>query len=627
MEMDAVWLFLREKGIIVLSAVVSLFAFIANPVINLIYPPLEAFIPAAVTPPAAAEKTLSIEGWGIFYDAGAIPAEKTAAETLAATLSQITGLSYAVSDAAPAVPGNFLVGKAAGLDVSELGADGYIIKMDGGNILIAGGEPRGTLYGVYNFLMKYFDCRWYAADLQVIPPGPAALAPVEDEAFAPPISEFRDMGFLNTLDRTFSVANGLNGTRWHSGFPAEWGGSYGYNGNFCHSMLNQFFPASAYFAGHQDWYAYRESSKKREPTQLCLTNEALLAEMKLKVRALLADGNGQPVVTVTQMDNEEYCQCPNCKAVDAEEGSHMGTMLRFVNAVAADIAEDYPDALIDTFAYQYTRALPKTVRPLPNVIVRLCSIECCFAHPLDDPACPENLKFMEDIKAWSEVCDRLYIWDYTINFFHTNCVFPNFRVLQKNMRIFARYGATGVYEDGYIDGGDSEFARLRGYLLARLLYNPDIDCEAEMDGFLEACYGGGWQYIREFIRLACENTAKPDCLGRHTGLTFWMSANEKAILDLKPNQVSYADELWEKAIELAGSEACKRNVQSSQISWRYWKACNRKAEFSWLNKPGEWTVANEQLYDDLKGLGIAYRGVGDLFKADPNWYDTPIEWR
>jgi hypothetical protein len=64
---------------------------------------------------------------------------------------------------------------------------------------------------------------------------------------------------------------------------------------------------------------------------------------------------------------------------------------------------------IDTLAYEYTRQPPRHVQPRPNVIIRLCSIECDSAHPL--PA-PSNRKFADDIRGWSKICQRLYIWDY-----------------------------------------------------------------------------------------------------------------------------------------------------------------------------------------------------------------------
>ncbi|MCL2514206.1 MAG: DUF4838 domain-containing protein, partial [Oscillospiraceae bacterium] len=299
---------------------------------------------------------------------------------------------------------------------------------------------------------------------------------------------------------------------------------------------------------------------------------------------------------------------------------------RFVNAVAADIAEDYPDALIDTFAYQYTRTPPKLVKPLPNVIVRLCSIECCFAHSLDDPKCNYfNGAFAKDIKAWSEICNHLYIWDYTTDYGHYNCIFPNFGVLQKNIQFFVKYNAKGVYEEGNYNSHEcnSEFAQLRGYLISRLLFNPDIDYDAEMSGFLKAYYGDGWQYMREFINVTIE------CAGKkvpHRKMGIFNSPTDKDILNMKPNKIQYADKLWEKAIELAGDdivgngpETYKQHVMRSQLSWRFWKGCNRVGEFSWLLPMEQWQAENEKLYFDFKDFGITRYKEG--------WNDTDYSWR
>ena len=43
------------------------------------------------------------------------------------------------------------------------------------------------------------------------------------------------------------------------------------------------------------------------------------------------------------------------------------------------------------------------------MIVRLCSIECDFAHPLTHP---NNALFQRDMEAWAKMSNRTYIWDY-----------------------------------------------------------------------------------------------------------------------------------------------------------------------------------------------------------------------
>jgi len=627
-----------KKAFIAILIGLAAAAILAPVLYFILYPPLK-FTPSPEKEAAPVQKH-SIADYKIVYSADASPAEINAANILANYLSQITGLDYVAEQGVPTGTKEILIGQISGLDVSQLGEEGFIIQAQGESILIAGGHPRGTLYGVYYFLEEYFDCRWYTRELRVIPEGPAEIADVKTERFVPPIA-YRQTDWLtrqlNVDDYSFSVANGLNDNVARD-LPEAWGGSYGYYGSFCHTMATWFLNPGKYFGEHPEWYSWREDKGTRVPRQICLTNAGALAQMIVEVKEALAEGNEQFggerfILSITQDDNYDFCQCPDCKAVDEAEGFHSGNMINFINAVAEAIADEYPNVLIDTFAYQYTRTPPKTVKPRENVIVRLCSIECCFAHPLDDPDCPDNLRFANDIKTWSEICDKLYIWGYTTNYGHYNVIFPNFQVLQKNMQFYVKHNVIGVYEEGNHQSEDShsEFNELRGYLLARLMFDPDLDYDTEMNGFLKAYYGGGWQYVRKFIDLISESTGKPGWGGRHRGMSIYISPTDKGLLDLKPNQIRYADMLWEKAIDLAGNEACKQNVLRSQLSWRFWKGCNKVQEFSRLQLPGKCMAANEQLFNDFEAFGItryheSWAHDAGALKRPADWRGTPEAW-
>ena len=79
-----------------------------------------------------------------------------------------------------------------------------------------------------------------------------------------------------------------------------------------------------------------------------------------------------------------WCECENCRRVEQEEGgAHSGPILRFVNAVAAEVGKTHPDKLIDTLAYWYSEPPPLKVRPHPNVRIRLCPIGACEGQPYD----------------------------------------------------------------------------------------------------------------------------------------------------------------------------------------------------------------------------------------------------
>src|SRR5690606_3141765 len=52
-------------------------------------------------------------------------------------------------------------------------------------------------------------------------------------------------------------------------------------------------------------------------------------------------------------------------------------------------------------------------------------------------------------------------------------------------------------------GGD--FAPLRAYMIARMLWNPDVDIEKEKNEFIDAYYGPAADYIKQYIALLHDN--------------------------------------------------------------------------------------------------------------------------
>ncbi|OQA64820.1 MAG: hypothetical protein BWY37_01982 [Firmicutes bacterium ADurb.Bin262] len=601
----------------------------------LVNPPLAPFVPEPYDPGSVEVEKMLIADNGasdyvIVRGAACSASEENAALTLQSYLKQISGATLPiVTDAAPVAEKEIIVGKtnregaAYTVDRAALGDEGLTIRTVGRKLVIAGGEKRGTLYGVYTFLEEVLGCHWYTASLIVVPPSPKLEIPVELNITQKPRLEYRETDWISPRDAVYSVANKLNGNTYRSLSPAQ-GSTVGYTGGFCHTLTTSILPSSVYFAQHPEYYAWDCIKKQRTPNQLCLTNPDVLALVIQQVRSMLAANPGAQIISLTQHDNQDYCTCDACKAVDEYEGSHSGTMIRFVNAVADAVKDDYPNVAIDTFAYQYTRKAPKHVVPRDNVIVRLCSIECCFAHDLDDPACSDNVNFCADLRAWKEICKRLYVWDYTTNYGNFLGPFPDFGVIQDNIRFFTDNNVVGIYEEGNYMAAqcNAEFAELRAYMLAKLMWNPNLDYDRVMNGFLMAYYGDGWQYVREYIDMTTRNTGTR-CRHMH----IFDSMTDKGVLDLTPNDIAYCDGLWAKAEELAQTPDHLRRVQMSELSWRYWKGCNKAAEFSRWQLPEQWKGANKRLFRDYGTFGITRFSEGAMLTARPDFCATPDKWR
>lgn len=414
------------------------------------------------------------------------------------------------------------------------GFDGWHIKNSAGTLSIEGGNGRGVIYGVYALLEKYLGFRAFMPGLEKLSGGDI---PECDDSFKP-VFEYRQSDWPCGNDTVWSAKNNVNSRPCGDelGGFAKWGG-------FVHTM-----------------HDLTDTPYDKQP---CLSDPENLKKAIARVRKMLENDPTLSIISVSQNDNCNYCKCEKCAAVDEEEGSHMGTLLRFVNAVADNIKDDYPNVAIETLAYQYTRRPPKHVRPLPNVIIRLCSIECCFAHPLSDETCGVNRAFRTDIEDWNKICDRMYIWDYVTDFSYYIPPFPNFGVLRENMRFFALHGVKGMYPEGNYNSVSGEFGELRCWLLAKLMWNPlmsETEYQAYMDEFLEAYYGAGWRYIRAFIDFTVSES-------KHSHMVIWNPPFNIVAKEMYEAMYDTIESWWNSAEEMAGDKL--ENVRRSRMQWSY----------------------------------------------------------
>lgn len=423
--------------------------------------------------------------------------EKHAAAELAAFLKQVTGAAFEVASKAPKDTPRLLVGPGAArqadakFSVDGLGEEGIVLRTVSGDLILAGGRPRGTLYAVYTFMDDHVGCRWWSSKVSTIPRRATLGIEPLNVRYVPPL-EYRESFWYDAFDGDWAVRNKSNG---HSvRVDAKRGGKHIYEG-FVHTFY-RLIPPATYFKNHPEWFSEIKGKRTADRAQLCLTNEEMRRELVRNLKAGLRKHPAATIASVSQNDWWNPCTCKACAAVDKEEGSYSGTLLRFVNAVAADIEEDFPHVAISTLAYQYTRRPPKLVTPRRNVIVRLCSIECSFSHPL---AHERNRAFRDDIVGWSNICDRLYVWDYTTNFRHYILPHPNLRVLGPNVKFFVAHNVKGLFEQGAYTSYGAEMAELRAWVLAKLLWDPTLDAIKLTDEFLAGYYGAAAKHIRAYV--------------------------------------------------------------------------------------------------------------------------------
>jgi hypothetical protein len=540
-------------------------------------------------------------------------AESKAAEVLQRYLLKISNAALPIIKATEAKsPFEIIIGQNERLDelsnrinINQLKHDGFLIRTDSSRLIIAGGDDKGALYGVYTFLETYLGCRMYTPKATVIPLLTSiTLDKIEDKQI--PVIDYRDTHYKSTWDKEY--------IDWHKLDMDERGGHNDW-GMWVHTF-NELLPPAVFYPQHPEFYA--EVKGKRLPTQPCLSNPEVLNIITQNLQRKMAQNPGARYWSVSQNDNRDYCTCERCKWIDQQEGSPSGSIIRFVNQVA----RQFPDKMISTLAYEYGRHAPTLTRPEKNVNIMLCSIEALRHKPIAEDSASAD--FVKDLKDWGAVASDIIIWDYVIQFNNLVSPFPNLHVLQPNIQLFAQNGVNALFEQGNREVG-GEFSELRGYLLSKLMWNPSINVDSLMNDFLNGYYGAAGPYIRSYIdemKTALLQSGKP--------LRIFGGPNEASVSYLTPDLMKRYNVIFDAAEKMVSTQAeLLERVRIARLPLQF--ATLEQAKKNWtgeqgmfLKENGSWMPRNEirSMIDPFVDL-CNRQGVTRV----KEWSTSPDEYR
>lgn len=446
-----------------------------------------------------------------------IPAIASHYETLAAKdlqqyIQQATGVLLPVkTDDSPIQQNEFIIGKGnrhlLKINFKLPGfttEDGYIIETQKKIVIIAGATSLATYYASATFLENYLGIRWYSSSTTIVPSQKSWILPYIKLKEEPVLTMrevfYNDYFYASQKDSLFTRRLKLNGSHNLPPHEKTWGPAWS------HSFYYYINPGK-YFATNPDYFSMVKGKRVHKVSygtveldaQLCLSNKAMQAEFIKNLGVEMEKNPNAQNWSLSQMDGHlGACQCNNCEEINKREGTQMGSVLDFVNTVAAS----FPDKTISTLAYTYTRKPPAQLRPAKNVSIVLCNIE----SPRIDAAKPvatakEHAAYRKDMEGWARLTSNLIIWDYVIQFERLASPYPNFFSFQPNLQYYLKNGANGIFWQGNREQW-GEFAELRGYVLAKLAWNPNVNVEAIMQKFLLDYYGAANTYINDYIELS-----------------------------------------------------------------------------------------------------------------------------
>ncbi len=548
--------------------------------------------------------------------ADAIPAEKTAAQQLQKYLQQVTNAEFVVqteTQVAEAAP-QILVGAGPRVKAllptenwAALEHDGIVIKTVGERLILAGGRPRGTLYAVFEFLEKEVGCRWWTPTESNIPNRSTLAVQPQNVVYTPPF-RYREH-FTRAVRENPEFATIMRENGHFQKQDSEWGGHYNMLG-FVHTFAT-LLSLEKYFKEHPEWYSdpangflpCTPASKMpyAQHTEPDLSNPEVLEEVTKNALELIAKNPQSGYISISQNDNRDnYCRCPRCVALTEAEGSPAGPLLAFVNQVAQRINEQHPDFLVETLAYYYTEAPPKTIRPAKNVIIRLAPIDADFGHPLNSQW---NTQTRERIQAWAKISPQLFIWNYASNFRANMLPHPNWDGLAKDLRFFADNKVTGVFEQGDdYTNGVGDFVQLRTWLTGKLLWNPKLDQDELMDEFLTGYYGAAAPSLRRYIDLVQDSF-----LAENRAL----STFNTDLFFFTPDVMNQSVTLFDEALKaVQDNERLTQRVQRERLSLELARLYQYQTLIRQARSEGKELLGNPNLRQAMRDLVESAQALG-----------------
>ena len=514
--------------------------------------------------------------------------------------------------------GNTAFAAKNGVDCRKAAEEEWILKTVGDDLIIAGGRPAGTLYGVYEFLER-LGVVFAAPDETGIPAGKKDF-PVFDERGKPAfagrlihdglVHKFRATAATQAYRDAYNkwiLRNRINGQQIPE-MPALYRGTMFNVPHYPYHNLFDYVPRSLYKT-HPEYFQMDETGRRREPKEhryrggICMSNPDVrritLESLRRKIRE---DRKKFPpeewprIYDISKLDDVSFhCRCPECKAISAREGSgtEEGLLFDYINHVAREIRKEYPEIVIRTFG---EKTVPRKTLPEKNVLVWIgdaFSQHSPFVPTFTAP----NAAVRKYREGWMKISSQLVMWDYWNlggPYFTPPRVETIFDTIQPDLKYFLNNKIRAMFIEASMDHlAPQNFMMLNYYTAAHLMVDPDRDPEKLSDDFLKTYYGPAYPVMKKYFNLIREGVRRQPQPGvTSCGAAHWTYLTPEFVLTMYRELHAAANKLP------AGSRFAPRVRQ--EIAAPVWYALVNWQSYSAAFKSAG--ISREQLIEDCRKL-------------------------
>ena len=479
----------------------------------------------------------------ILVDTNAAEPVHQAAEALSQWLERATGESWRIADATslPADAVAIRLGEAARVgcpeapEPSALPHDGYWLRQDNDGVRIAGrdyaggdlsmethplrsyeawnGELRlcafgdmGTWNGVHQFL-ESLGFRWYMpGEVGTVVPALNELAVSSREEVQSPVFEYR-YAWLTDFEL----------------YPEDalWYRRIGYGAPSPVNIGHAFALMLKYADTHLEYFALIDGKRDTSNLSVLSGGNLCLSQPKaveIWIEEMREFFQKNPQLTIFPICPNDcmtrICECAECQAQLSPQLGEKGLFSNYVWGFAARVAkaakEVFPDKKVGCFAYSNYQEVPDCLTEIPdNLAVMIC-------YQRQNERTPEGkAQIRNAIAAWSKKVASVYLWTYPhLNYWKPWRHYPRFypHLLAEDIRAnHALRNVKGEFVESESfdasEGAQREWKydfhypylnHLTAYLIAKLLWEPELDLDALLDDYCLRFYGPASTVMREF---------------------------------------------------------------------------------------------------------------------------------
>lgn len=394
---------------------------------------------------------------------------------------------------------------------AKVSRQGYVLDISTESITIASVFEQGVTNGIFTFLEDFLGCMFPAPDFDYIPRLSdihLSKTHISDE----PEFMWRSV-YTQSSEKVPNLYRKKEYLGWHSKLKLNGAGGDDL-GNGCHSSFS-YIPPEEYYKTHPEYFSLYWGRRvyKQGPVsgQLCWTNEDVYKIISQKLFRQMEENPDVHIWDVSQMDTwinrGVGCQCKKCREIDKREGSQMGSLLTFINRLADECAERFPNNYISTLAYNYTVDPPKNIRPRKNVLIKLCLMPGNAASDYANPNEKWARKAHEVVAKWGKIADNIMIWDYNVDYHGYFIPFPLINSMSANNSFYKENNVYAIFHQMAYETRAQD-AELHAYLFSKLMWNRNTDVKKLAGKYMDIYYADAAEYIAEYYCKVHENIQK-----------------------------------------------------------------------------------------------------------------------